>query len=411
MFGMAMLKSKGQDVLEVIWVFTLLNIPFPLLYAEIIWKEIPVITRYNECSSSHSENYTEILQCLQRIHQVSLEITFSRNPSPFERITNMRFLLRDWHCYMFKVRRYRKNKVDRFKTRNYFWREYLGYREDDKPSEEEEMEREMVIRGWLDKIIWTQGKALRVFGEKIFEGTGDQGKILSKGMNELLQDINDVMEDPRESSLKESAMTKSHDATIMDLFKRHYVLYSQVVDSSFDFQEEDDLKQYYDRETQLVIGVEVCQMTEELVEYETKRRWGDGDQALSFWERGDIYFPMADMRDEKWFDLDLDPQMAVLWKEQWQKMTYDGSTNRFTDVSDVPTTNFAYDHWISQEEKLEVPFPLDFELDNLGIILKKLYQIIWNFPKNRSKVPRICIPKPNPRSAEQKEKPKIGILS
>jgi len=25
--------------------------------------------------------------------------------------------------------------------RNYFWREYLGYRVDDRPSEEEEMER------------------------------------------------------------------------------------------------------------------------------------------------------------------------------------------------------------------------------------------------------------------------------
>jgi len=54
---------------------------------------------------------------------------------------DMKFLLRDWHVYMFVVKRYRKNKTGRFKMRNYFWREYLGYRVDDRPSEEEEMER------------------------------------------------------------------------------------------------------------------------------------------------------------------------------------------------------------------------------------------------------------------------------
>lgn len=128
--------------------------------------------------------------------------------------------------------------------RNYFWREYLGYREDDKPSEAEEVEREIVIREWLHKILWTHGKALRDFGEMIFEGTGDQGKILNQRMNELLQDINDVMKDLRESSFKEKARMKLQDAKIMGLLKRHYVLYSQIINPSFDFQEEDDMEKY-----------------------------------------------------------------------------------------------------------------------------------------------------------------------
>ncbi|APA08679.1 hypothetical protein sscle_04g034490 [Sclerotinia sclerotiorum 1980 UF-70] len=93
------------------------------------------------------------------------------------------------------------------------------------------------------------------------------------------------------------------------------------------------------RETLLKVGLEVCQMTEELVEWEITRMWSDGDETPSSWKRGDIYFPMAYIWDAKCFDLDLDPQMAVLWKEQRQKMAYDGCTNRYTDVSDVPTTN------------------------------------------------------------------------
>jgi len=134
------------------------------------------------------------------------------------------------------------------------------------------------------------------------------------------------MEDLRETPFKENAKKKNEDVlvSIMLLFKRHYILYSQILDPSFDFRTEDhsdEIAEFYMkrrfRTHHLTIGNMMRLRVEKILAlHRMKLRDCDPDELLSFWERGDIYFPMAEMGGKQGFDLGLDPQTARVWERE-----------------------------------------------------------------------------------------------
>ncbi|CAD6447042.1 1c6478f6-5fe4-4b3c-bc89-15ffff8ab130-CDS [Sclerotinia trifoliorum] len=227
-------RYKNSSFNQLIRILT----PMLLIYT-LIWfllgpymalkREIAYIKRFNKYSSSHSEYYAQLIARLNRMNALSYDLIFFADPS--DRVMEMRVLLKEFHIFMDMARRYRRNRTERFWECNYYWREYLGWREGDFPGKEEEEERNLEMNEKQRKIIETHKLALTLFAEKSM--SDEQRDIELHNIDWLHLEFQSIIH-RRVMEWDDKIL----DEKFMAILRRHYEFYLRLVPKT----EEDQLE-------------------------------------------------------------------------------------------------------------------------------------------------------------------------